>query len=116
MSKIADDVHKVLKELFPYEVITTEYYIRYKGAQLFFDFYIKGLGLLFEIQGRQHYEFVKHFHGTFEGLKAQRYRDNLKKEYVDNHKNLTLVYFYDTTDVISKDLVLTRIYDTQQEA
>jgi hypothetical protein len=113
MSKIASKVHTTLKELFPLEIIVEEYYVKYKGVQLFFDFYLKGLGLLFEIQGRQHYEFVKHFHGTIDGLNSQRRRDNLKKEYVSLHKDLTLVYFYDTKDKITKDLVLHRIYESQ---
>lgn len=115
MSKIASDVYGTLKEIFPRETIISEYYINYKGTQLFFDFYIKGLGLLFEIQGRQHFEFVRHFHGTASGLREQRRRDNLKKEYVELHKGLTLVYFYDIKDKITKELVLQRIYKAQQE-
>jgi len=38
-----------------------------------------------EVQGRQHTEFVKHFHGDKESFQAQKMRDNLKIQYVDEH-------------------------------
>jgi len=115
MSRMADEVHSALKRLFPYEVIVPEHYVRYKGAQLFFDFFMKDLGILFEIQGQQHYEFTKHFHDTAEKFKAQKYRDNLKKEYVQISKELCLVYFNDEEDKITDDLVLSRIYEAQNK-
>ena len=78
--------------------------------RLFFDFYLKGLSILIECQGRQHYEFVKHFHGDKEKFYSQKRRDNLKMKYcLDN--NLTLVYFYDKQDIITNDLILNRIYE-----
>ena len=113
MPKMADEVHGKLKELFPFEVIVPEYYISYKGNRLFFDFYLKDLGILFEIQGRQHYQFVKHFHGSIDNFRAQKHRDNLKKEYIQENKNLCLVYFHDEKDKITEKLVLKRINEAQ---
>jgi len=113
MSKMSDEVHTALKKLFPYETLVPEHYINYKGAQLFFDFYLKDLGILFEIQGRQHYQFIKHFHGSVENFRAQKYRDNLKKEFIQINKKLCLVYFNDTKDKINEELVLKRIYEAQ---
>ena len=115
MPKTADDVYSVLKKLFPFEVIVPEYYISYKGNRLFFDFYLKDLGVLFEIQGRQHFQFVKHFHGTVDNFRAQKHRDNLKKEYIQLNKDLCLVYFNDEEDSITEGLVLERIYESQQK-
>lgn len=114
MSKKADEVYDVLKELFPFEVIVPEHYVKYKGAQLFFDFFLKDLGILFEIQGRQHYEFIKHFHGTIESFRAQKYRDNLKREYIEADRKLCLVYF-DERDKITKKFVLKKIYEAQNK-
>ena len=113
MSKIADDVYAVLKELFPQTNITKEHYIRYKGKQLFFDFYLRGLGILIEVQGQQHFNYTKHFHGTVENFREFKHRDNLKKEYVEENQGLILVFFCDGTDKITKELVLSRIYEAQ---
>lgn len=83
MSKLADETYAFLKDVFPHNVIIREYYVRYKYTKLFFDFYIKELDILVEVQGRQHDEFVKHFHSDRESFLASKRRDNLKKEYCD---------------------------------
>lgn len=83
MSKLADETYAFLKEVFPHNVIVKEYYIGYQNTRLFFDFYIKDLDILIEVQGRQHDEFVKHFHNDRETFLAAKRRDNLKKEYCD---------------------------------
>lgn len=113
MSKIADDVYSTLKEVFPLSTIVKEHYIRFKGAQLFFDFYIRGLGILIEVQGEQHFKYNRHFHGSVENFRAHKYRDNLKKIYIEENPGLVLVFFYDGLDKINKELVLSRIYEAQ---
>jgi hypothetical protein len=40
MSKQADDIYALLTETFPHLNIIKEHYVRYKGQQLFFDFFI----------------------------------------------------------------------------
>ncbi len=81
VSKLADATRKFLKEVFPHNLIFEEHYINYKGARLFFDFYIKEVDVLIEVQGRQHDEFIKHFHVDREGFLSSKRRDNLKKAY-----------------------------------
>ena len=110
MSKIADDVFNILQQEFPFTYIEKEYYINYKNTRLLFDFYIRNLGILIECQGRQHTEFVKHFHGQVENFYAQKRRDNLKEEYCEEN-DLTLVLFFDIIDTINKEVVLNRIYE-----
>ena len=83
MSKLSDDTYTFLRKVFPHNIITKEYYVNYNNTRLFFDFYIKDLGILLEIQGRQHDEFVKHFHTDRESFLASKKRDNLKKEYCE---------------------------------
>jgi hypothetical protein len=114
MSKIATDVIKHIKRLFPHETYKEEHYVSYKGTKLFFDLYIKSLGVLIEIQGRQHFEYVAHFHDTIQNFYNQRTRDNLKIEYCDE-QGLTLVYFYDKKDKINDSLILNRIYEALDE-
>ncbi len=110
MSAIANKVYELLKELFPYNVLIKEHYLYYKGSRLFFDYFIKDLGVLIEVQGRQHFEFVKHFHGSKDNLFKQKDRDNLKIAYVQENKKLCLVRFYDGEN-LDKDNVLERIVE-----
>lgn len=114
MSKIADDVYETIKKLFPHEVIIPEYYVNYKNTRLFFDFFMKNLGVLIECQGEQHYRFIKHFHGFAKNFYNQKNRDNLKIEWCEKN-NLTLVYFYDRQDSITNDLILRRLYEAFDE-
>ena len=114
MSKIADDVGACIAANFKFETIIPEHYVQYKGSRLFFDFYIKSLGVCIEVQGAQHFKFVKQFHGTVDNFYAQKRRDNLKKEYCEEH-DITLVFFYDKEDLISKQLVISRIYEAMNE-
>jgi len=90
MSRLSEAVYKLLKQIFPHNVILSEYYVNFKGERLFFDYYIKDLGVLIECQGRQHDGYVAHFHGDAEGFKASKKRDNLKIEYAER-ESLTFV-------------------------
>ena len=110
MSVTATLVFSILNDLFPaspHRRVFDEHYVKYKGVRLFFDFYIKELDIFVEVQGRQHTQFVKHFHGSMENFKAQKYRDNLKIEYVEEN-NMGLVRIYDTEEV-TKELILDKI-------
>lgn len=110
MSKIADTVYNILNGMFPKlsaSRVTKEIYVNYKGQKLFFDFYVKELGLYVECQGRQHSEFVKHFHGDKESFKAQKVRDNLKKQYVDEEGKCLVWFNYN--EKIDIDLVRMKI-------
>ena len=108
MSKQANDVLEIIEKLFPHNIIISEWYLRYKGQKLFFDIFIKDLGVLIEIQGRQHFEFVKHFHGSRSGFFEQKKRDNLKLEYVEENERLCLVRF-NYNEKLSKKFILNRI-------
>ena len=110
MSFIASKVQSILNELFPanpHRRVFEEYFINYKGHKLFFDFFVKELGCFLECQGKQHSEFVKHFHGTAENFRSQKFRDNLKIEYVQENK-MFLVRLYENEN-IDRNLILYKI-------
>jgi hypothetical protein len=65
------------------------------------------MGVFVEVQGRQHTSFVKHFHGTKKNFDAQRYRDNLKREYVQEQGKCLVRFNYDEN--ITEDLVREKI-------
>jgi len=116
MSVIANQVHSILNELFPanpYKRVFVEHYVNFKGQRLFFDFFIKELSTLIEIQGAQHKKFVKHFHGTAENFSNQKIRDNLKIQYVQEN-NFCLARFYDT-EIIDENMVRYKINKAMED-
>lgn len=114
MSEIADKVYDMLREVFPHNVLIKEHYIKYKGTKLFFDFYIKDLGILIEVQGQQHQRFIKHFHVNKRGFVAQKERDNLKIEYTQEKKIAFVRIYYNEN--ITKKLVMNKIYKAIEES
>jgi very-short-patch-repair endonuclease len=77
------------------------HYIREKAfndcrdiRKLKFDFYLPGLKMLVEYNGRQHYKYATHWRQTGETLAIQQRHDTIKKKYaVDNgYKFLVLKY------------------------
>lgn len=111
MSKIADEVYASLNSLFPKYTrprIEKEVYVNYKGQKLYFDFFIKELGVYIEVQGEQHTKFIPHFHGTVDNFDKQKFRDNMKIAYVSEDNNHCLVRFnYD--EKITDELVYDKI-------
>jgi len=108
MSKFSEDVHKVLKQIFPYFTITSEHYVNYKTSRLYFDFWIRELNIFFEVQGQQHQEFNKHFHGDVHGFRASKKRDNLKKEWIEKYGHHLVEIF--PNDKIEKFHIMRKIY------
>lgn len=107
MSYLSTQALSILNELFPanpHRRVFPEQYIKYKGTRLFFDFYIKELDFFFECQGRQHFDYVRHFHGSKDNFSNAKYRDNLKIEYIQKHGFYLVCLNYDET--ITKDLIL----------
>lgn len=91
----------------PFNQVVCEHYINYKGTRLFFDFYVKKLKLLVEVQGRQHTEFVKHFHTDKKAFLQQKERDNLKRIWAEENDFYLIRINYNET--ISESLILDKI-------
>ena len=110
ISVMANQVHSILLEIFPANPFTRvfcEHYVNYKGQRLFFDFFIKELSCFVECQGQQHTKFVKHFHGDKEKFLAQKFRDNLKIEYVQKNDMYLVRFNYD--EIIDKKLIMFKL-------
>jgi len=110
MSKQADHIYELLTRTFPQSIITKEHYVKYLGQQLFFDFYVKDYNILFEIQGRQHTEYVGHFHGDRDGYLEMKRRDNLKLRYCQEN-NLDLVIINYDEDINTPSDMINKIYN-----
>ena len=99
MSKFEDNIYSILKDIFPFTNIYRQYGVKYKGRQLYFDFYIKNFNMYVECQGNQHYEYNRFFHGTVMSFRDAKRRDKLKVEYVNNENGKLVIIDYKDKDI-----------------
>jgi len=82
-------VRDFLKELYPIDPIIEELTLPgTKGLRV--DFFLPRRNLIVEIHGRQHFEFVSHFHSDRFGFANSLVRDNKKRSFA-NINEITLV-------------------------
>ncbi len=112
ISNLARSVRETLAEAFPNTLVKEELYINYRGTRLFFDFHIPTLNILVEVQGRQHHEFVEHFHGTASNFRAAQKRDRLKVDYALDEEKTLVTIDHDEIPITAMDL-LERIENKQ---
>jgi hypothetical protein len=55
------------------------------SSVLFFDFIIPEAGLAVECQGKQHFQYVGHFHGDEAGFRKSKKHDEIKKEWCEEN-------------------------------
>ena len=116
MSYIATQVQKCLESLFPakpFKQVFCEHYVNYNGQKLYFDFYIKKLGVFIEVQGQQHTKFVRHFHSDKEAFLNQKNRDNLKIIWIEENDYSLVRINYD--EEITKELLLKKMSIAMKE-
>ncbi|MHA2033290.1 MAG: hypothetical protein ACW99Q_28295 [Candidatus Kariarchaeaceae archaeon] len=89
ISKGAQQLLDIIKEIFPNQKVIMEYNIAEKGA-LFLDFFIPTLNLAFEYDGEFHTRFNKHFHGDRQSFLRAQKRD-FEKDELCEQKGITLV-------------------------
>lgn len=112
MSKGAEELLEVVKEIFPNQKVVLEYNVADRGG-LFIDIFLPRLNIGFEFDGEQHFRYIEHFHGDVHGfLKAQR-RDAEKDE-LCGEKGIKLVRIaYD--EPMTKEFVTQRIEEALDE-
>ena len=114
ISHLAKSVKESLEAALPNTLIKQEEYVNYKGHRLFFDFYLPTLNLYVEVQGVQHTEFNKHFHGDKAAFTGQKKRDGLKREWCSLNDNTLLCVNYDEIPITTGEL-LTKIEEAQND-
>ena len=99
-----------LRTLYPHHKIKEELYINFRGKKYFFDFFIPELKIAFECQGKQHFEFVEHFHGNEDGFVMQKRRDRSKNEFCALNR-IALVYIASEDDVSKLDYLVIEAFN-----
>ena len=84
-SKPEADLDVALAVVFPNQKILHDMPIKVNGRTLYVDRVIKGSRLAIEIDGRQHLEFVAHFHGNADGFKSHKERDAVKTAWLEQN-------------------------------
>src|SRR5690554_4726199 len=79
ISKGAQHLYDLIRELFPQQKVIREHNIARYGA-LYLDFFLPALKLAFEYDGEFHFNYNEHFHGTREAFAASRRRDAEKND------------------------------------
>lgn len=90
-SGLHNKARRLIKKLYPVEFVFEETPIEvYGGKRLYLDFYLTSTRMAVEVQGRQHFDFIPHFHKSkFKFLKSQK-NDQYKQEWCDIN-NITLI-------------------------
>jgi hypothetical protein len=105
MSKGADNLKRILKQIYgEYANIISEHYL---PGNLRLDYYMPSIGLAFEFHGRQHSEFVQHFHKDASAFEDSKWRDE-QKSLLCHKMNIVLVTFWDGEE-LTKESVSARI-------
>jgi len=98
-SKFQSEVKKFLKNYWQGDVVFEE--LKIVGSRLSIDFYNANTKVAIEVQGQQHFKFVKFFHVNRNGYLRQLKRDVKKNEFCDLN-NIKLIEIY-PNDELSKD-------------
>src|SRR3982751_5007371 len=72
MSRGQSVLTSTLKKILPNEKVVNEYHI---GDRLKLDIYCPSYNLAIEYHGRQHFEFIPHFHDSYEDFIRAQVRD-----------------------------------------
>ena len=102
-SKLHQRAKNVLQESFPRDILYEE--VPLPGSShgsvrniLRADFFLSSLSLVVEVHGRQHYEFVKHFHNNRLDYFRSQKRDRDKQEWCDINSFSLIILKYSETD------------------
>tara|TARA_Y100001963_G_scaffold103851_2_gene143037 strand:- start:7321 stop:7719 length:399 start_codon:yes stop_codon:yes gene_type:complete len=94
----------MLRQMYPTQRVLEE--VPLPGTQQYADFYLPHRKAVVEVHGRQHYEFVAHFHEDRWGFAKSKQNDAKKEEWcnINNIKYIVLPYnkIGDWDDIISE--------------
>jgi hypothetical protein len=112
-SKLHILARKLLREQFPYDTILEEVPLPgshkpSRKSTLYVDFFIPSYSLAVEVHGRQHFEFVAHFHGNKQGFRKSKARDRDKSNWLKNNDIDLIVLSYSGTEDEWRESIINR--------
>lgn len=110
LSKGHQELFEIVKSLLPNDPVVVEHHL---GERLFLDIYCPSKKIGFEFHGRQHFEFVLHFHGTYDDFLDSIRRDERKAALCKEQGISLVVFTYE--DVLTKDLVFSKMIESLNE-
>jgi very-short-patch-repair endonuclease len=91
------ELDEALKELYPFDKVMSEYAFKVGQTTLYVDRFLPQRMLAIEVDGRQHSEFVRFFHGNAEGYLSAQSRDRRKEEWLADNGFALVRFRYDET-------------------
>ena len=91
-SKGEEQLFETLSREFSNYYVASHFPIKVGRRTLYIDAYIVSLKIAFELDGRQHEEYVPHFHGDVSGFERGQENDRLKEQWCKDH-NVKLIRF-----------------------
>ena len=112
-SKLHISARKLLRQIFPYDTILEEVPLPgshkpSRKSTLFVDFLIPSHSLAVEVHGRQHFEFVAHFHGNRQGFRKSKARDRDKGNWLYNNDIQLVILSYSGTEDEWRESIINR--------
>lgn len=98
-------LYEILLEVFDKYTVVYEQQIPVLGQR--FDMYIKELGIAFEFDGVQHFDFIPFFHTDMNGFISASKLDKAKEDFCEEN-GIALVRFRDE-DKMDKNTIMDRI-------
>ena len=91
-------VRFILEKLFqrPFPTLKPTWLVNQRGGRMEFDGFCTDLGLAFEYQGVQHFQFNKRFHGDDTAFIRRKEDDKKKRELCEEHGVKLIVVTYET--------------------
>ena len=106
MSKGAKALLELVQQIYPNQRVELEHNVAERGG-LFVDIYLPRLGLAFEYDGIQHFEYNEHFHGSRESFIKAKRRDAEKDQRCEEKRIVLIRVAYN--EEMTKELVLDKI-------
>lgn len=106
-------VRKTLASIFMNLKMKDEHAIKWNGKTYLLDIFVPQFNVAFEVQGRQHVEYVPFMHGAKDNFARQKKLD-VEKVQACIANGIKLIYIYHT-DKITSDLLLTLIHGEDDE-
>ncbi len=109
-------IKKILKEEYESEVVFEGLFNPLTKKSLRVDGYFRKKGIVVEYQGIQHYKVIPYFHKGKNTLEYQQFKDQLKKDYFEQHniKYICIPYWYTEKDIYA-ETIKSEAEDTSSE-